>query len=65
MAYTLSRSLRRYIDPIVIQGESAVDESMVSGESVPVHKKVGDSAVGGTVNREDMFPIKATNVGAE
>ena len=38
---------------------------MVSGESVPVHKKVGDSAVGGTVNREDISPIKATNVGAE
>lgn len=53
------------VDSIVIQGESAVDESMVSGESVPVHKKVGDSAVGGTVNREGMLLIKATNVGAE
>ena len=61
----MSRSLRRYINPVVIQGESAVDESMVSGESVPVHKKVGDSAVGGTVHREDIFPIKAANVGAE
>ena len=61
----MGRSLRRYINPVVIQGESAADESMVSGESVLVHKKVGDSAVGGTVNREGMFLIKATNVGAQ
>jgi Cu+-exporting ATPase len=53
------------VDSIVIQGESEVNESMVSGESVPVHEKVGDSAVEGTVNREGMLLIKATNVGAE
>lgn len=53
------------VDSAVIQGESAVDESMVTGESVPVHKKAGDSAIGGTVNMEGMLLVKATNVGAD
>lgn len=53
------------VDSNVVQGESAVDESMVTGESVPVHKKSGDSAIGGTVNREGMLLVKATKVGAD
>ena len=53
------------IDSIVVQGESAVDESMVSGESVPVHKKAGDNIVGGTINRESVLLVKATKVGSD
>lgn len=53
------------VDSTVVQGESAVDESMATGESVPVHKKAGDSAIGGTVNREGMLLVKATKVGAD
>jgi len=53
------------IDSIVVQGESAVDESMVSGESVPVHKKAGDNIVGGTINREGVLLVKATKVGSD
>ena len=53
------------VDSSVIQGESAVDESMVTGESVPIYKKAGDSAIGGTVNREGMLLVKATKVGSD
>jgi Cu+-exporting ATPase len=53
------------VDSTVVQGESAVDESMATGESVPVHKKAGDGAIGGTVNREGMLLVKATKVGAD
>jgi Cu+-exporting ATPase len=53
------------VDSAVMQGESAVDESMVTGESAPVHKKPGDGAIGGTVNREGMLLVKATKVGAD
>ncbi|MEO9295405.1 MAG: heavy metal translocating P-type ATPase [Nitrososphaera sp.] len=53
------------VDSTVVQGESAVDESMVTGESVPVHKKTGDGVIGGTVNHEGMLLIKATKVGAD
>lgn len=53
------------VDSVVVQGESAVDESMVNGESVPAHKKAGDRAVGGTVNTEGMLLVKATKVGAD
>ncbi|WP_415282388.1 heavy metal translocating P-type ATPase [Candidatus Nitrososphaera sp. FF02] len=53
------------VDSTVVQGESAVDESMATGESVPVHKKADDSAIGGTVNREGMLLVKATKVGAD
>lgn len=53
------------VDSAVVQGESAVDESMVTGESAPVHKKPGDGTIGGTVNREGMLLVKATTVGAD
>jgi Cu+-exporting ATPase len=53
------------VDSTVVQGESAVDESMVTGESVPAHKKTGDSVVGGTVNREGVLLVKATKVGSD
>jgi Cu+-exporting ATPase len=50
-------------DGIVIEGHSAVDESMVTGESIPVEKKPGDEVIGGTVNREGALKIKATKIG--
>lgn len=53
------------VDSTVVQGESAVDESMITGESEPVHKKAGDGVVGGTVNREGMLLVKATRVGSD
>ncbi len=53
------------IDSMVLEGHSAVDESMVTGESVPLEKKVGDEVIGGTVNKEGVLVIKATKVGSD
>jgi Cu+-exporting ATPase len=53
------------VDSTVIQGFSAVDESMVTGESVPVAKKAGDEVIGGTINREGLIVVKATRVGSD
>ncbi|MGH9923161.1 MAG: heavy metal translocating P-type ATPase, partial [Nitrososphaerales archaeon] len=47
------------VDSLVLEGYSAVDESMVTGESVPVGKKPGDVVIGGTVNKEGALVIKA------
>jgi Cu+-exporting ATPase len=53
------------VDGIVRDGYSAVDESMLTGESLPVEKKIGDSVIGGTLNRTGAFRFNATRVGAE
>ncbi|UWG47635.1 Cation transport ATPase [Halanaeroarchaeum sp. HSR-CO] len=52
-------------DGEVIDGQSAVDESMVTGESVPVEKSEGDEVVGSTINENGMLTVQATKVGAE
>ena len=52
-------------DGVIIEGHSAVDESMVTGESMPVEKKVGDEVIGGTVNKEGVLKIRATKVGSD
>ncbi|QLC34917.1 copper-translocating P-type ATPase (plasmid) [Halarchaeum sp. CBA1220] len=52
-------------DGVVVEGESAVDESMVTGESVPVEKAPGDDVVGGTVNENGRLVVEATKVGRE
>jgi Cu+-exporting ATPase len=52
------------VDSIVLEGNSAVDESMITGESMPVNKKTGDVAIGGTVNMEGVLAVKATKVGS-
>ncbi len=52
-------------DGVVVDGESAVDESMVTGESVPVEKSPGDEVVGATVNENGVLKVEATKVGAE
>jgi Cu+-exporting ATPase len=52
-------------DGVVREGSSAVDESMVTGESVPVEKHAGDEVVGGTVNENGLLTVEATKVGEE
>ncbi len=53
------------VDGIITEGESFVDESMVTGEPMPVQKKVGDSVVAATMNTNGTFTFKATKVGSE
>jgi Cu+-exporting ATPase len=53
------------VDSEIIQGRSAIDESMVTGESVPVHKTVGESVFGASINGEGVLLVKATRVGTE
>lgn len=52
-------------DGTVLEGDSSVDESMLTGESMPVEKTAGSPVIGGTLNRTGMFRFKATRVGAE
>ncbi|MFD1599154.1 heavy metal translocating P-type ATPase [Halobellus rarus] len=52
-------------DGVVVDGESAVDESMVTGESVPVSKEAGDEVVGSTVNQNGVLVVEATKVGSD
>ncbi len=51
-------------DGIVVHGESSVDESMITGESIPIDKKMGDKVIGGTINKNGYLQFKATNVGS-
>jgi len=53
------------VDGEVVEGYSTVDESMVTGESIPVDKKVGDEVIGATMNVSGMFKFKATKVGQD
>jgi len=52
-------------DGVVIEGQSAVDESMATGESMPVMKKVGDEVIGATVNQRGLLKVRATKVGQD
>jgi Cu+-exporting ATPase len=51
-------------DGIVIHGESSVDESMITGESIPIDKKMDDQVIGGTINKNGYLQFRATNVGS-
>jgi Cu+-exporting ATPase len=51
------------VDGLVIEGNSFVDEAMITGESMPVHKKIGDMVIGGTINKTGAFRFKAEKVG--
>src|SRR6185503_19561198 len=53
------------VDGVVIDGRSAVDQSMLTGESLPVEKKAGDSVIGATLNKLGMLKFEATKVGKE
>jgi Cu+-exporting ATPase len=53
------------VDGIVIDGNSAVDESMITGESIPVEKKTGDTVIGGTINRHGTLTIAASKIGKD
>lgn len=53
------------VDGEVIEGESAVDESLITGESIPVEKRVGSRVVGGSVNQTGVIRFKATQVGSD
>ncbi|MCT9095509.1 heavy metal translocating P-type ATPase [Haloarchaeobius sp. HME9146] len=52
-------------DGVVVEGDSAVDESMVTGESVPVSKEAGDEVVGSTINENGVLVVEATKVGED
>jgi len=53
------------VDGILTQGYSAVDQSMLTGESMPVEKRVGDQVIGGTLNKIGAFRFEATRVGRD
>jgi Cu+-exporting ATPase len=53
------------VDGKVIAGSSAVDESMITGESMPIEKQVGDEVIGGTLNKTGSFRFSATKVGKD
>ncbi len=53
------------VDGVIVEGRSAVDESMVTGESMPVDKEVGDEVIGATVNTTGTFKFRATKVGKD
>ncbi len=53
------------VDGVIVDGRSSLDESMVTGESIPVTKKTGDTVIGATINQTGAFRFEATNVGAD
>jgi Cu+-exporting ATPase len=53
------------VDGLVVDGRSAVDESMITGESLPVEKKTGDGVIGATLNKQGLLTVEATRVGKD
>ncbi|MBI2065080.1 MAG: copper-translocating P-type ATPase [Candidatus Yanofskybacteria bacterium] len=53
------------VDGIIVSGESSIDESMVTGESIPVDKTIGDNVIGAAINKSGTFTFKATKIGSE
>ncbi|HXH72995.1 MAG TPA: copper-translocating P-type ATPase, partial [Mariprofundaceae bacterium] len=53
------------VDGVILEGHSSVDESMLTGEPIPVEKSVGDEVVGGTMNSAGSFLYRATRIGAD
>jgi Cu+-exporting ATPase len=52
------------VDGVIVEGSSSIDESMVTGESIPVEKAKGDEVTGATINKQGSFRFRATRVGA-
>jgi len=52
-------------DGVIIEGKSSIDESMATGESMPVKKKPGDNAIGATINQNGLLKVQATKVGKD
>ncbi|KAB7665128.1 heavy metal translocating P-type ATPase [Bacillus sp. B1-b2] len=53
------------VDGVIVRGQSAMDESMLTGESIPVDKKIGDVAIGATINKNGHLQIKAQKIGKD
>ncbi len=53
------------VDGEIIEGKSSIDESMITGEPIPVDKAPGDTVIGATINKQGSFQMKATQVGGE
>ncbi len=53
------------VDGVIVEGQSSVDESMITGEPIPVYKSIADLVIGGTVNHTGSFRMRATRVGRE
>jgi Cu+-exporting ATPase len=53
------------VDGVVVEGSSSVDESVITGESLPVSKKEGNEVIGATINKQGLIKFKATNVGSQ
>ena len=51
------------VDGVIVSGHSSVDESMITGESIPVEKKAGDDVIGATINKHGLLKVKATKIG--
>ncbi len=53
------------VDGIIVEGQSSLDESMVTGESIPIDKNKGDTVIGATINKSGSFVFKASKIGSE
>ncbi|MCR4369285.1 MAG: heavy metal translocating P-type ATPase, partial [archaeon] len=53
------------VDGIIVDGSSSIDESMITGESIPVHKNKGDTVIGATINKTGSFKFRATKIGKD
>jgi Cu+-exporting ATPase len=53
------------VDGIITHGSSSIDESMLTGESIPIEKKIGETVIGSTINKNGSFEFTATKVGSE